>query len=90
MSSFQTDNAYPLISEQDYPAFVALGVTGMPATYGEWATQLHHAQAELERVGEKLIPVPVTPSQFKAYCGAHAERFTKQHLLDYAVEHAPK
>jgi hypothetical protein len=88
--SFQIDNAYPLIAERDYPGFAALKVAGLPATFGEWMTELRHAQAELERVGEKLIPVAVTPSQFKAYCDAHAEHYTKQHLLDYAVKNAPK
>jgi hypothetical protein len=90
MSSFQTDNAYPVIAERDYPAFVSLGVTGLPATYGEWMAQQRHDTLELQKVGETLIPVAVTPAGFKAYCDARAERYTRQHLMDYAVEHAPK
>ncbi len=61
---YHTEKYYSVIVEAEYPSFVALGVTGIPATYGEWITQQRQANLERNRVGEQPVPVPVTLHQF--------------------------
>ena len=87
---YHTTNPYPLISESEYPAFVALGVTGIPGTYGEWIEQQRAANLSRDRVGERPVPVPMTAAEFKAFCDGRRQGYVGLHLLHYAIEHAPR
>ena len=87
MSTYHTINYYPAITNAEYPAFCALGVTGFPTTYDEWIAQQQEANIDRERVGERPVPVPVTARQFKEFCDQRGHGYVGQHLLHYAIEH---
>ena len=84
-----TINYYPVITEAEYPAFVAL-VTGINATYSEWIAQQRQANFERERVGERPVPVPVRYADFKAFCDRRGNGYVAQWLLHYAIEHGAR
>ncbi|HZQ01341.1 MAG TPA: hypothetical protein VFB13_17480 [Reyranella sp.] len=87
MSQYHTNNYYPVITNVEYPAFLALGVSGIPATYDGWISQQRQSNMERERVGERPVPVPVTARQFKEFCDQRGQGYVGQWLLHYAIEH---
>ena len=72
------------ITEEDYPAFLALARTELPQTYDDWLDLFHKLIGYYRKVGHEVVLVPVKPDEFARFCEKKKSAYNLNRLSIFA------
>ncbi len=74
----------PLLSEEDYPGFLTLPATDLPAQFSEWSRIFGDEARQKRAQGFDIPNVSISPAEFMKYCTEAEKRPTMQTLRNFA------